>query len=113
MVKLDNPTQFIPKNFKLMDIAEDNTETHTCSISAQVPPNCVAIIVNCKRDSGSGYLALWPMEGTYNVQCWGARDTATLGIKNMNQQIKYKQSVANDVFELYCLGWFVEGELKT
>lgn len=113
MVKLDNPTQFIPSNGKIMDINEDDTDSHTCSISAYIPPNCTAIILNAVRTSGTGHLTIWPNEGTYNVRMSSALHQTVIAIKNMGQRLKYKQTVANDVFELYFMGYWIEGEIKT
>jgi len=104
---------FYPYNGKIADINEADTADHTVDISAYVPQNCVAVILKAYRVSGTGYLLVYPNEGTIGV--WldiggtGAEHVPIIAIKN--QRLKYKQSVAGDDFDLFMFGYFVEGRV--
>jgi len=113
MVKLDDAVQFIPANTKILDINEDDTDNHICSLSAVIPPNCVAIVLSSYRTSGTGNLYVYANKGSiYDNVVAGHGNTLVYAINKKSQDIEYAQTVGGDDFDLYMKGYFVEGKVK-
>jgi len=98
---------FVAANEKIMDLTEDDTNVHICSIATKVPPNTVAIILANHRVSGTGLVSVYPDEGTNYSILPNASALNLLAIKNQN--IKYSLSNGGDDFDLFMFGYFVEG----
>lgn len=113
MVKVpaDKVLRLIAANEKILDIQKNDTATRISSISSKVPPNCVGVILNVVRQSGTGSLDVYPNEGSAGIRLTDVSTTAVLYI--VNQRIKYVQTVANDDFDLYMLGYFIEGTIES
>ena len=50
---------FVPKNGKILDFNENDTDAHVCSLAGLVTPGTVAIILYATRASGTGNLLLY------------------------------------------------------
>lgn len=98
-------------NGKIADINESDTNKHTLDLETALTETrkIVLLILGVYRISGSGSFYTYPNEGT---------DHAKLGddlvwqkpvmIADGSQRVQYNQDVANDDFDLYCFGYFVE-----
>lgn len=117
MTKLKEAIEFVPANEKIMDINEDDIAEHICTISDKVPPNTVAIFIGAQRVSGTGVLKIFSDEGTSAQESVALSSCHLVGIKALRirtpagTHIKYAQSVANDDFDLYMLGYFIGGKV--
>lgn len=105
------PQQLKGYNAKLADINESDTDVHTTSLDT-LAPNVVAVIAYALRSTGTGNFTVFPNEGTTGMRI----DSVTVSnrcylIKVLNNRIKYEQSVANDDWDLYILGYIIEGEI--
>jgi len=108
---------FVPYNGKIADITEADTNKHYLTLAnsagtgaiAGETRKIIAVILNNSRISGTGSLLYLPNEGNRNAT--GAASSlgpVNVVIANGTQRLQYYQSVANDDFELYCLGYVVE-----
>lgn len=102
---------FVPYNGKIADITHADTNKHTLDLQTALSETreIVAIIPWATRISGSGGFYMFPNEGTQEVNSTG--DTAKqcfIVIKDGTNRIQYLLSVANDDWDLYCLGYVVE-----
>jgi len=107
MVKVEKALGFVHMSTKIMDINEDDTDSHICSISATFPPNVKAIILRAVRISGSGDISFYPNSNAYSFAS-PSGDILPLN----GAEIKYIQSNGGDDFDIYCYGYFTEGEIK-
>ena len=111
MVRLDKPNQFVESNQLILNILNGSGAAETCSISAKVPPNCIAVLLTVKRYGGTGTLILYPCSGTQSITKTAAQFDLLLPI--VNQEIKEECGTATDDFTICCTGYIIEGELKT
>jgi len=103
--------RFIPYNAKIADISEPDTAKHTLDLEATLGETrkIIAVIVYAARVSGTGTLIVYPNEGTYGVSIIWSTSLGTIVIKDGTQRLQYAQTVANDEFDLICVGYIVEG----
>ena len=111
-IKKNEALKFVAANTKIMDIT-GSTATFVSSIAASVPPNTVAVILCAQRMSGTGVLYLYPNEGTLGTYITDLVSPLLYALKAGFLNVKYKQSVAADDFDLYLLGYLVEGPVGT
>ncbi|MBA7711641.1 hypothetical protein ES703_120607 [subsurface metagenome] len=91
---------------KIADLQENDDTEHTLDISTFVPPECMCIIIAPKRISGAGLFMVYPRSHAtivFNTN----RDAFNL-VTIKNQELKWKNSVANDDWDLHLLGYFVQ-----
>lgn len=106
MVKGDKfPISFVPYNVYMGTVQENDTAIHDFSLAAFVPLDTVAIIFKQGQVSGSGVLYLYPNEGSYYAQAVD-HTPQVIGIVVGSQNLKWKNSIANDEWEFYLLGYF-------
>jgi len=106
--------RFFGHNEKIVTgLTESDTNKHYLDLSSWVPKNTVAVIMHAVRTSGTGYLVAYPNEGIDTIRITDpddpTRTTATpkiIAIKN--QRLQYSLAIANDVFNIYLFGYFVE-----
>lgn len=101
---------FVPYNAKIADIREVDTGTYLFGLATPLSETrkIVAVMLMATRESGTGSLYADPNEGPF---LWAATlmwDLQQIIIKDGTQRFQYHQSVANDDFDLYCLGYVVE-----
>jgi len=89
------------------NLTEADTAKHYLDLSAYVPKNCVAIIVYASRVSGTGGLNVYPHEGTFGLKIGSGEEFCHL-IAIKNQRLQYSLTVANDVWNIFMFGYFVE-----
>lgn len=101
---------FVPYNAKIADINEDDTDKHTLDLETALSETrkIIGVILQAARILGSGELRVYPNEGAVGGYVSGAHMLGTCVIKNGTQRLQYKQTVANDDFDLYCFGYIVE-----
>jgi len=91
--------------FKIADLQENDTVTHIEDLSSILPEECKAILLEPKRISGSGDFLAYSVSSTWYVK---------MSISNLNfhtvanQELKWANSVANDDWDLYLYGYFVQ-----
>jgi len=95
------------------NLTQPNTARHYLDLSAYIPKNTVAIIVTAVRVSGTGHFFAYPNEGsvgvTLNIRSSpGSSHAYAQVIAIKKQRLQYSLSVANDVFDINLLGYFVE-----
>jgi len=95
--------------YKIADLKENDTTVHTEDLSSILPPGTQAIIIRANRVSGTGYLLVYPTSGPTSTLFVDENQTpagATIPIKN--QELKWKNTVANDDWDVYLFGYFVQ-----
>jgi len=107
----------VPKNDKIADIKEADTNKHYLTLAnaggtgaiAGETRKIIAIQVGSGRITGSDYLFFYPNEGTFAISTRSTIANVTLWviIKDGTQRLQYDQA-ANDDWDLYCLGYVVE-----
>jgi len=102
--------RFIPYNGKIADISEADTEKHFLDLETALGETRKIVMVGiiCDRISGTGVMKCFPNEGTYFTYQYKMTDLRYIVIKEGTQRLQYAQTVANDDFDVYCLGYVVE-----
>jgi len=105
--------RFFGHNQKIVTgLTEADTSIHYLDLSSWVPPNTVCVLIGAVRTSGMGMLLVYPDEGGIGVAIDNAGLNTTgnpcIPVSIKNQRLMYKLSVANDVFNVYLWGYFVE-----
>lgn len=103
--------QFFSANEKILDIAEGDTGTRLCTIATKVPPNTVAILLMVEQMTGTSAFYIYPNEGTQETTLVSLENIALVAMSS--QRIKFAQASAPDSFDLYMMGYFVEGTVKS
>jgi hypothetical protein len=107
---------FVPYNGKIADINEADTNAHYLTLANSSGTGAIAgetrkivgIIIKETRATGSGFFVVFPNEGA--EESWhGTGNPGYLTIiADGTQRLKYRQTVANDDWDVYCLGYVVE-----
>jgi len=90
---------------KIADLQENDTTTHIEDVSSFLPPGTKAIIISPERVSGTGDFHVYPSSGTTFVKV-PYLNMITNPIKN--RELKWKNSVTNDDWDIYLSAYFVE-----
>lgn len=101
---------FVPYNDKIADINEDDTDQHFLDLATALSESrkIIAVTIASYRNAGTGGLRVFPNEGGVYVDINTITLWGMVVIKNGTQRLQYAQAVANDDFDLYCLGYVVE-----
>lgn len=108
-------TVFVPYSGKIADINESDTSTHTLDLETALieTRTIVGISIKAVRIAGTGSFYTYPNEGVLAIRpgyvdagSW--LTTIFIIIKADSQRLQYAQSVANDDWDLYCLGYVVK-----
>jgi len=92
----------------VIGLTEADTLKHYLDLSPWVPKNTVAIIMIARRASGTGRFKVYPNEGPEAI-IPDNRDSCDANIVAIkNQRLQYALTVANDVWDIYLYGYFVE-----
>ena len=101
---------FVPYNAKIADITESDTNKHTLDLETALSETrkIVVVMLYGQRISGTGDLHSYPNEGA-DPQ-WVGHGLGADGhvIKDGTQRLQYAQTVANDDWDLYCMGYIVD-----
>jgi len=103
--------RFVPYNNKIADINESDTNKHFLDLEAALGETrkIVGLIIRADRVSGSGVFYIYPNEGTaMAVYLSSGLSSPICLIKEGSQRLQYRQSVANDDWDIYCFGYIVE-----
>jgi len=94
--------------YKIADLKENDTIAHTLDLSSILPLETKALILHADLIAGAGNFLVFPLShATYTVNLGGTQDFPfILPIKN--QELKWKNSVADDEWDIYLLGYFVQ-----
>jgi len=91
---------------KIADLQENDTVSHILDLSPFVPPATLAVLLVADRASGTGSFRVYPKSDA------SANWTSSLGVPTLftivDQELKWKNSVANDDWDIYLLGYFVQ-----
>lgn len=91
---------------KIADLQENDTAIHVLDLSSIVPPECMAILVRAQRMGGSGLFTIYPMSGSTITITSDHISSALIPIKN--QELTWKNTVANDDWDVILFGYFVQ-----
>lgn len=91
---------------KILDLNENDTVSHTEDLSAILPPECLAIIAACHRITGTGSFVTYPRSHATVTAYIASYDSALIPITN--RELKWKNTVANDDWDIFLLGYFVQ-----
>jgi len=108
---------FVPMNEKIADITHADTLQHFLALAPVLhapgvaPPETrkiIVIILTSERQAGTGGFTVYPNEGGWcDISIWKAYPVPIV-IANGTQRLQYSLPVANDDFDLYCMGYVVE-----
>jgi len=94
---------------KIADLQENDTNPHLVDLSSIVPPKTKAILIRAERKAGTGVFLCFPMSGsTYYVGADDQDQKSCSLITIKNQELKWRNNVANDDWDLIFYGYFVE-----
>ena len=103
-------TTFVPDNTKVADITHADVNHHTITLATMgLPVTAVCLILGAMRQGGTGMFYAYPNEGGvgfYIGHVGGTSYAKSVGI--INQRLEYNLTVANDDFDLYCFGYWIE-----
>jgi hypothetical protein len=96
-------------NAKIADISETDTNKHTLNLATALPEvrNIVAVHIKVTRIAGTGSFSLYPNEGASTISLVTGLDRRCI-IKYGTNRLQYAQTVANDDWDIYCLGYEIE-----
>lgn len=106
---LAGPVLFVPYNANIATINESDTDKHTLDLETALTETrtILSLFVNAARSSGTGFLNGHPNEGSRMAYIGASTQVGEFIIADKTQRLQYRQTVANDTFELYCLGYTV------
>jgi len=107
---LAGQTLWVPYNGKIADITHPDIIKHFLDLEVALGETrkIVAVIVSAERIAGTGIFSVYPNEGARGQEITGGHFTKVTVIMDGTQRLQYALSVANDDFDLYCLGYIVE-----
>ena len=95
--------------YKIADIQENDTTIHTIDISSIVPLECMAILVRGVRMSGAGVLFGYAVSGPTTITIGGTDANMAPSILTIkDQEIRWRNTTANDDWDVYLFGYFVQ-----
>jgi len=95
-------------------VTHPDTNAHVLDISAHVPPGCYCILIRGARQAGTGNLTAYPNStAAYTVDIDNQNQKCMSVIPIVNQELKYKLSVANDQYDIEMWGYWYRGRITT
>jgi len=91
---------------KIADLQENDTAEHVLDLSSIIPVATMGLILVVERISGTGYFHVFPRSHATLKWSLGIGNPTLMTIKD--QEIKWKNTAANDDWDLYLLGYFVQ-----
>jgi len=102
---------FVPYNGKIADITHADTNQHNLDLAAALSEtrNIISVLIQAERVSGTGYFRMYPNAGAQQI----SGGTGTLDLKECvlavgSNNLLYQLSVANDDWDIWCMGYVVE-----
>ena len=95
---------------KIADLQENDTATHILDLRSFVPPECIAILFSANRKAGSGVFRIYPRSSPSNYFLTSSNIQVLTTIKD--QELKWQNTVANDDWDLYLIGYFVQKRIR-
>lgn len=101
----------VPKNGKIADITHADTNKHFLDLAAALSETrkIIELEISVSKMVGTGNFRFYPNEGARAVICSSGYNTLRCIIADGTQRLQYNLTVANDDFDLFCLGYVVEG----
>lgn len=101
---------FIPYNGKIADITHADILRHTLDLQAALGDTreIIAVTVVALRQSGTGVFYVYPNEGADFLVAENQFRSPCVIIADGTNRLQYSLSVANDDWDLYCMGYVVE-----
>jgi len=94
---------------KIADLQENDTAAHEFDLSPFVPPASMAILIICKRISGTGFFDVYPMLHPTNTHRADNISVLNMTITTIKDQtLKWSNTVNNDDWDLWLYGYFVQ-----
>jgi len=91
---------------KIADLQENDTVTHILDLSSILPVATIGLLLVVERVSGAGYFHVFPRSHATLKWQLGIGLPMLMTIKD--QELKWKNTAANDDWDLYLLGYFVQ-----
>ena len=98
------------QGIKIADLQENDTTVHEEDLSAFLPSETIAIIFVANRASGAGNFIVHPNSHASIIGKCVTDTINTLPIQN--RILKWKNSVANDDWDIYLFGYFVQKKTR-
>jgi len=102
---------FIPYDAKIADINESDTNEHSLNLATALSETrtIVAVFLSWSRLAGTGLLGVYSKTSAarYSGYISTSEETTTVVLDD-SPNLYYKQSVANDDFDVFCTGYVVE-----
>lgn len=117
MVRINLPINFTSLNTDhILDLQENDTVKHNADLSAHIPVNCVAVLISAKRMSGTGRFEVFPNPQSGGFSFYADTTVSAkpvlVGISTDSQYFTWKNSIANDDWDIFLWGYVTEGKLK-
>jgi len=94
------------EGLKIADLQENDTAAHEEDISAFLPLGTVAIIIHVTRVTGAGVFNAYPNTHATSTVILTKSNIFTIPIKD--RILKWSNSVANDDWDVFLHGYFVQ-----
>jgi len=95
--------------YKIADLQENDTVGHLLDLRAFVPPSTKGVILRSERQTGTGHFLIRPFGGVTGQYYINSAQAGGVTIVPMtDQEITWANSVANDDWDLYLYGYFVQ-----
>jgi len=91
--------------YKIADLQENDTVAHFLELSF-APKECMAILLKVERMAGAGSFQMYPRSHASLVINAEIAGSTLITIKE--QKLKWKNTVANDDWDISLLGYFVQ-----
>jgi len=100
----------VPTNGKIADITHADTNKHLLTLAAALGETrkIIAVQLWAFRQAGAGEFRTYPNEGLLEVGYVQFGPAQWTVIADGTQRLQYSLSVANDDWDLYCIGYMVE-----
>jgi len=98
---------------KYIGVQENDTVAHILDMSDILPPGTIAILIRAVRTSGTGAFNVYPRShATITVVADSSQTGAIPLIPVKNRELKWINTVANDAWDLYMFGYFVQRRIR-
>jgi len=88
---------------KILDLQENDTTVHTADLTGIIPPGTIAILIQAQLQAGAGSFIVHSSSGSTIHALY---ELSIVPI--INQELKWKNTVANDDWDIYLHAYFIE-----
>lgn len=99
-------------NDKVATITHADVNQHTITLASMgLPSNAVVLILAALRTLGGGEFKAFPYDGGHSIYIGSGAFVKTRGkpVAIANERLTYNLTLANDTFDLHCLGYWTQG----